>query len=45
MLDSVPLFSGLDKKGLERFASAGREVTFEAAKRILKERETGLAEE
>jgi len=43
VLASVPLFSGLGKKDLERLAGAGREVTFEAGKKILREGEPGLA--
>ena len=43
MLGSVPLFSGLGKKELENIAKAGREVTFDAGKTILKEGESGLA--
>ena len=43
MLASVPLFSGLGKRDLERLADAGREVTFEAGKKILTEGEPGLA--
>jgi len=43
LLSSVPLFSGLEKKDLERLAGAGREVTFESGKAILKEGEPGLA--
>jgi hypothetical protein len=31
MLASVPLFSGLGKKDLERLAAAGREAAFEAS--------------
>ncbi len=37
MLRSVLLFSGLDKKDLERLTGAGSEVTFEAGKTILKD--------
>ncbi len=43
MLGSVPLFSALSKRELERLADAGREVTFEAGKKILTEGEPGLA--
>ncbi len=43
MLRSVLLFSGLEKKDLERLAGAGSEVTFEAGKTILKDGEPGLA--
>lgn len=36
------MFSGLNKKDLERIANAGREVTFEAGKTILKQGEPGV---
>jgi len=42
-IGSIPLFSGLDKKDRERVAGAGREVTFEKGKTILREGEPGLA--
>ena len=42
-IGSIPLFSGLDKKDRERIAGAGREVTFEKGKTILREGEPGLA--
>src|SRR3989442_7372243 len=38
-----PIFSGMDKKDRERIAGAGREVTFEKGKTILREGEPGLA--
>ena len=42
-IGSIPLFSGLDKKDRERVTGAGREVTFEKGKTILREGEPGLA--
>ena len=42
-IGSIPLFSGLDRKDRERIAGAGREVTFEKGKTILREGEPGLA--
>jgi CRP-like cAMP-binding protein len=42
-IGTIPLFSGLDKKEMERIAGAGREVTFEKGKTILREGEPGLA--
>lgn len=42
MLGTVALFSGLNKNDLERIANAGREVTFEAGKTILKQGEPGV---
>jgi CRP/FNR family cyclic AMP-dependent transcriptional regulator len=43
MLATVPLFSGLDNKGLEAIADIGKEVTFEAGRTILKQGETGVS--
>ena len=43
MLGKVPLFSGLDEKGLESVAAVGREVAFERGKRILSKGEPGLS--
>jgi len=42
-IGTIPLFSGLEKKDIERIAGAGREVTFEKGKTILREGEPGLA--
>jgi len=42
LLGNVALFSGLDKKDLERIANAGREMTYEAGKTILKQGEPGI---
>ena len=42
-IGTIPLFSGLDRKDRERIAGAGREVTFEKGKTILREGEPGLA--
>jgi CRP/FNR family transcriptional regulator, cyclic AMP receptor protein len=43
MLVAVPLFAGLDRKELEKIAESGREVSFEAGKKILQQGERGLA--
>lgn len=42
MLGRVPLFSGLDEKELMAVADAGREVSFESGKAIMKEGEPGI---
>jgi CRP/FNR family transcriptional regulator, cyclic AMP receptor protein len=42
-LVAVPLFAGLDDKELETIAESGREVSFEAGKKILQQGEHGLA--
>jgi CRP/FNR family transcriptional regulator, cyclic AMP receptor protein len=42
-LVAVPLFAGLDHKELETIAESGREVSFEAGKKILQQGERGLA--
>lgn len=42
MLKGVPLFSGLDDKDLERIAESGREVFFEAGKKIIQQGDRGL---
>lgn len=42
MLGKVPLLSGLDEKDLREVAEAGREVSFESGKMILKQGEPGL---
>ena len=42
-IGSIPLFSGLVRKDRERIAGAGRQVTFEKGKTILREGEPGLA--
>jgi CRP/FNR family transcriptional regulator, cyclic AMP receptor protein len=43
MLVAVPLFAGLDDRELETIAESGREVLFEAGKKILQQGERGLA--
>ena len=43
MLVAVPLFAGLDARELGTIAEAGREVVFEAGKKILQQGERGLA--
>ena len=42
-LVAVPLFAGLDDKELRTIAESGREVSFEAGKKILQQGERGLA--
>ena len=42
-LVAVPLFAGLDNRELETIAESGREVSFEAGKKILQQGERGLA--
>src|SRR3989442_16005527 len=42
-IGSIALFSGLDKKDRVRIAGAGREVTFEKGKPILREGEPRVA--
>jgi CRP/FNR family transcriptional regulator, cyclic AMP receptor protein len=42
-LVTVPLFAGLDDRELETIAESGREVLFEAGKKILQQGERGLA--
>jgi CRP/FNR family transcriptional regulator, cyclic AMP receptor protein len=42
-LVAVPLFAGLDDRELKTIAESGREVSFEAGKKILQQGERGLA--
>jgi CRP/FNR family transcriptional regulator, cyclic AMP receptor protein len=42
MLKGVPLFAGLDDKDLVRIAESGREVFFEAGKKIITQGDRGL---
>ena len=42
-LVAVPLFAGLERRELETIAESGREVSFEAGKKILQQGERGLA--
>ena len=42
-LVAVPLFAGLDRRELETIVESGREVSFEAGKKILQQGERGLA--
>jgi CRP/FNR family cyclic AMP-dependent transcriptional regulator len=43
MLGKVPLFSGLGDKELRKIADAGREVSFQPGKTVLKEGDPGLS--
>ena len=43
MLAKVPIFSGLDEKGLLEIAAVGTEVSFDPGKTILKQGEPGLS--